>query len=306
MHVLIAGSSGMIGTQVREQLHTAGHRVTRLVRRTATGTDEIQWFPGQSPLSPAAFDDVDAVLNLAGTSLSKLPWTPARKEEILHSRLRTTGTLVSAMRERADPPPVLVNGSAVGFYGHRPDQILTEDSPQGSGFLARVVYDWEASARDAPDSVRVVTARTGLVIGSGGAMKPLLPLARLGLVGPVGGGHQYWPWVSLHDEAAAIIHLMTSTLSGPVNIAGPQAATSGQVLRALTRAVHRPYLVPLPRFAIEFVLGEAGKELLLSDQRVVPDRLTKDGFAFRDDTVSDAVRALLESGHETHEKSSPA
>lgn len=295
MHVLIAGSSGMIGTEVRAQLSDLGHRVTRLVRRKPTGENEIQWSPGVSTLSPEYLDGVDAVLNLAGASLSHLPWTTERKKDILHSRLRATGTLVQALNKRSDPPPVLVNGSAVGFYGHRPDQTLTEDSQQGTGFLSRVVYDWEEQARRAPDSVRVVTARTGLVIGNGGAMKPLLPLAKLGLVGPIAGGKQYWPWVSLHDEAAAIIHLMTSELDGPVNIAGPRAARSGDILHALTQELHRPYFLPLPRFAVEMALGEAGRELLLADQRVIPERLTTDGFIFRDATVTDAMRALVGS-----------
>ena len=187
---------------------------------------------------------------------------------------------------------MFVSGSAVGYYGDRPGQTLTEAAIRGTGFLPDVVEAWESAAHLAPPSTRVATVRTGLVIGRGGAMKPLLPLAKLGLTGPIAGGGQYWPWVSLADEAAAIVHLLTSELRGPVNVAGPTPATSDGVLRALAHAVRRPYGLPLPKAAVT-LLGDAGRELLLASQRVVPQKLLDDGFVFRDATVQDAMNRLV-------------
>jgi uncharacterized protein (TIGR01777 family) len=284
----------MVGGEVRSQLAAAGHQVWRLVRREPAALDEFRWAPEARAVDVGLFDQVDAVVNLAGASLQKLPWTRATKRRILSSRLDTTGTLADAMRRVDDPPAVFVNGSAVGYYGSRPGQRLTEDATKGPGFLADVVDAWEAAARLAPAATRVVTARTGVVIGPGGAMSPLLPLAKAGLAGPLGGGAQHWPWVSLHDEAAALVHLLTSDLEGPVNIAGPTPATAGEVVKALAVAVRRPYALPVPRFAIELALRDAGRELLLTDQLVVPAKLLADGFAFRDPTVQDAMDRLVE------------
>ncbi len=197
------------------------------------------------------------------------------------------------MRMASTPPSVFVSGSAVGFYGDRPGQKLTESAIKGGGFLSDVVEAWESAAHLAPSGTRVATVRTGLVIGRGGAMKPLLPLARLGLTGPIAGGGQYWPWVSLRDEVAAMVHLLGSDLHGPVNVAGPTPATSDATLRALARAVHRPYGLPLPRKAVTLALGDAGRELLLASQKVVPQKLLDDGFVFRDPTVQDAMNRLV-------------
>jgi uncharacterized protein (TIGR01777 family) len=294
MRVLVSGASGMIGTELTRQLTAGGHEVRRLVRGEPRGADEYAWVPATRTIDDQALDGVDAVVNLSGASLARLPWTRAHRRRILSSRIETTGTLADALRRRAEPPAVLVNGSAVGYYGDRPGQTLTEESPKGSGFLSDLVEAWEAAAHLAPEGTRVVTLRTGVVVGPGGAMKPLLPLARLGLAGPIGGGRQNWPWVSLHDEAAAIVHLLTSSVSGPVNVAGPEPATAGEVVGALADAVHRPSAVPLPRFAIELALGDAGREMLLASQRVVPQRLLDDGFVFRDRTVAEAMRRLVE------------
>ncbi|MDN4615718.1 TIGR01777 family oxidoreductase [Leifsonia sp. F6_8S_P_1B] len=298
MRVLVSGASGMIGTELVRQLTSGGHEVRRLVRGEPHGADEFAWAPATRTIDDRALDGVDAVVNLSGASLARLPWTRSHRRRILSSRIDTTGTLADALRRREQPPAVLINGSAVGFYGDRPGQTLTEQSPKGSGFLSDVVEAWEAAAHLAPETTRVVTLRTGVVVGPGGAMKPLLPIAKLGLAGPIGGGRQYWPWVSLHDEAAAIVHLLTSSLSGPVNVAGPEPATAGEVVAALAHALHRPSAVPVPRFAIELALRDAGREMLLSSQRVVPQRLLDDGFVFRDRTVSEAIQALVQQNEE--------
>jgi uncharacterized protein (TIGR01777 family) len=293
MRVLVAGASGMIGTALVSALTAEGHEVLRLVRREPAAPDERAWAPSARSIDLRLLDGADAVVNLSGASLNRLPWTAAHKRRILDSRLAATGTLADGMRQAADPPGVFVSGSAVGYYGDRPGQTLTEDSAKGTGFLSDVVESWETAARLAPDTTRVVTVRTGVVVGHGGAMTPLLPLAKLGLVGPIAGGRQHWPWVSLRDEAAAIVHLLTSGLRGPVNLVGPEPATAAEVLRALAAAVHRPYGLPLPRPVVSLGLGEAGRELLLADQRVLPQRLLDDGFVFRDASVRDAMTQLV-------------
>src|SRR5680860_721836 len=218
MRVLISGASGLIGSELSLQLGVAGHDVRRLVRREATRPGEFRWDPAALELDPAALDGVDAVVNLSGASLARLPWTSGHRMQILRSRVQATRTLTDAMRHAPTPPAVLLNGSAVGVYGNRPGERLDETATPGSDFLADVVVAWEREAARAPEATRVVSLRTGLVLAKGGALKPLLPITKLGLSGPLGSGRQHWAWVSLHDEAAAIVHLLTSKLSGAVNI----------------------------------------------------------------------------------------
>ncbi|MFF1878743.1 TIGR01777 family oxidoreductase [Leifsonia sp. NPDC058230] len=296
MRVLIGGASGMIGTELTAQLETAGHEVLKLVRRQPAAPDEHHWAPTARMIDFTLMDRADAVVNLSGATLSRLPWTSSYRRQLLASRLDATHTLTDAMRMAAHPPSVFVSGSAVGFYGDRPGQKLTESSIKGVGFLSDLVESWETAAHLAPEKTRVATVRSGVVVGRGGAMKPLLPMARLGLLGPIAGGGQHWPWISLRDEAAAIVHLLTSSrLSGPVNLAGPTPATADVVLRALAKAVHRPYGIPLPEKVIELALRDAGHELLLSSQKVVPQKLLDDGFVFTDRTVQDAMERLVAS-----------
>ena len=291
--VLVAGASGMIGTELQRQLKAAGHSVLTLVRHPATKPGEYTWAPSAGGLDPAVVDRADAVIDLSGASISKLPWTSSYKREILSSRLTATQTIANALHQASSPPAVLLNASAVGFYGDRPGEELTEESHRGEGFLADVVVDWEAAAHEAPDETRVVTLRTGVVIGDGGAMKPLMLLTRLGVAGPLAGGRQVWPWIGLHDEVAAIVHLLTSPLDGPVNLAGPTRATAGDLMKALADRMHRPYWLPAPRIALTTLLGEAGEELLLADQHEVPAKLLADGFVFRARTVTDAIKAVV-------------
>lgn len=282
----------MIGRELVRLLRERGDRVIRLVRDEPAGPDELRWDPASGHLDPGALDGADAVVNLSGASIARLPWTRAYRREILASRIAATTAIVGALQERARsgaPVPVLLSGSAVGVYGDRPGERLSTASAPGGGFLAGVVRAWEEAALAAPPETRVVLARTGLVVGPEGATAPLRALARFGLAGPLGGGRQHWPWVSLHDEVAALAWLLDGELRGPVDLAGPVPATAGEVIRAVAAHERRPYWLPAPRFAIAAVLGTAGRELLLADQRVEPVGLLENGFVFRHPTIADAV-----------------
>jgi uncharacterized protein (TIGR01777 family) len=292
MRVLVAGASGLIGTELVRRLALAGHTVTKLTRSEARAPDEHTWEPAAGLLDPQLVEESDAVIDLAGASISRIPWTLGWKHEILDSRLAATRTLTHAIATASSPPAVLLNASAVGFYGDRPGEVLTEESPRGSGYLSDVVVEWEAAAAEAADATRVVTLRTGLVVGRGGAFAPLEALTRAGLAATLGNGRQYWPWIALEDEAAAIVHLLHADVAGPVNLEGPVPATSGHVTRTLAAALHRwhPWRIPGP--AIGITLGQAGRELLLADQRAVPSRLLESGFRFRFETVDDVIASV--------------
>jgi uncharacterized protein (TIGR01777 family) len=290
--VLVAGASGLIGTELGTQLRAAGHTVLSLVRGEPRDESQFTWIPSAGVIDTTLLDRADVVVNLSGASLGRLPWTHGYKKRIVGSRVDATRTLVAGMRAASTPPETFLSGSAVGIYGDRPGDRLTEASARGTGFLSDVVDEWERTAHTAPDGVRVVTLRTGLVVGPGGALAPLLPLTRLGLGSRLGTGDQFWPWISLHDEAAAILHLMTSDLSGPVNLAGPTPATSDALTRRLAHDLSRPYAFRVPELVISTAMQEAGRELLLPSQQVVPEKLLADGFAFRHTTVDEAVDAL--------------
>jgi uncharacterized protein (TIGR01777 family) len=293
MRVLVSGASGLIGTEVRRQLGAAGHTVARLVRRDPRTPNEFRWNPAALSLDEAALGQVDAVINLSGASLARLPWTAGYRRQILESRVQATRTLTDAMRRSARAPSVLLNASAVGIYGDRPGEVLTEESAAGTDFLAGVVAAWEAEAMLASEPTRVVTLRTGLVIAGGGALRPLLPLVRLGLAGPLGRGTAHWPWISLRDEAAAIVHLLGSSLDGPVNLVGPTPATSNDVIKAVADALHRPFRIPVPEPVLTLALQDAARALLLADQQVDSTLLQDDGFVFSHRTAYAAVDWML-------------
>lgn len=294
MRVVIGGASGLIGTELAKRLEEAGDDVVRLVRGAPLGRAQVTWHPDAGVLDPSALAGADAVVNLSGASLSRLPWTPAYRRLIVASRLSATTTIVRALDElnrRGERMPALISASAVGFYGSRPGEELDETSVPGAGFLADLTRRWEHAAAAAP--TRVVLLRTGVVLAEGGALGPILRIARAGLAGPLGTGRQHWPWISLDDEVDAIVHAIRSDLVGPVNLVAPTPVTAGELIRMVARQLRRPYWLPAPSFALTTILGDAARELLLADQLVRPVVLTGSGFAFRHTTAESALAALL-------------
>ncbi|MFC4223220.1 TIGR01777 family oxidoreductase [Lysinibacter cavernae] len=291
--ILITGASGLIGTALAARATADGHHVRRLVRRVPSAANEFRWDPSTGLIDSSALIDVDVVVNLAGAPLNRLPWTPAYKKKIRQSRLDATNTVVEAMRGMQTPPAVLLNASAVGYYGHRPGEKLVTSPARGTGFLADVCVAWEAAAQRAPEGVRVVTLRTGIVLSRTGGVLPLLErIAKVGLAGPLGSGTQHWPWISLRDHVGAQMHLMTADVSGPINIVGPEQVTAAKLITTVAHAVHRPYWLPAPRFALIALLGDAARELLLSDQNVYPRRLLDAGYEFHDARMEQLVTDL--------------
>jgi uncharacterized protein len=286
MRVLVAGSRGLIGAPLVTALRNAGHEVRRLVR----GTGEYSWEPPAGRIDGRAVDAVDAVINLCGAPMGQR-WSAARKQMILDSRIESTEVLAEAVAEHGIP--VLVNASAVGYYGDTGDRVVDESAPSGQGFLARLCVAWEAATEPAARAgARVVNLRTGLVLGQGGLLGPLKPLFQLGLGGRLGSGTQYMPWISLHDEVSAIRFVLErETVSGPVNLCAPKPATNAEFTRALGRAVHRPAPWRVPELALRFALGEAADEMALVSQRVAPAVLEKAEFAFTHTTLDSALGA---------------
>ncbi|RUR01084.1 TIGR01777 family oxidoreductase [Labedella endophytica] len=293
MRIVIAGAGGLIGRALIERLRADGDDVVRLVRRPSNGSDESAWDPDNGRVDPRVIASADAVVCLSGASIARLPWTPRYRRTILQSRLSTTSTLAHAIAESTSPPSVFVGASASGFYGSRPGEDLDESSPHGDGFLSGVTVEWEKAARAVGDATRLVYARTGIVVATDGVLAPLMPLTRFGLSGPLGGGRQYWPWVSLADEIGGIVHAIRGDVSGPINLVGPTPATAGELMRGLAQRLSRPYWLPVPAFAVKLALGDAGEDLLLVDQRIRPRVLEESGYTFAHTTVGDALDATL-------------
>jgi len=291
VRIIIAGSSGFLGTALTKGLRAAGHEVVRLVRRTPQGSDEVSWNPAVGELDPSALTGADVVVNLAGVGVGDRRWTAAFKQELRSSRVDSTATLSRALAATEDGPRVLLNASAIGYYGDRGDEVLDEDSRAGDGFLSGLCRDWEAATQAAEEAgVRVCRLRNGLVLGpGGGTLKPMVRIYKAGIGGPLGNGRQYMSWISLADHLAAVEFLMTAELSGPVNLTGPVPVPNVVFSDALAHALHRPGLVPAPRFGMRLVLGELADNALEST-RVVPRVLQDAGFEFRHQDVDSAMR----------------
>jgi uncharacterized protein (TIGR01777 family) len=291
MRVLISGASGLVGSEVARQLKAAGHEPIKLVRRPISGPGEVAWNPATGTIPTDLMDNIDAVVNMAGATTGKIPWTKKYKQEIVASRIDSTRTLVKAIAAAKNPPKVFVSGSASGFYGDSGDKILSESASKGSGFLSDLANQWEQEALKAPSGVRVILARTTMVMSRQlGALGRLLPLIKLGIGGQLGSGKQWWAWISQVDEAAAIIHLInTPSATGAFNLTAPEPATCKDIVVALAKQLKRPAIIPVPAFALKLILGEAATELLLCSQNMSAEKLLATGFKFQHPTLSSAA-----------------
>ncbi len=297
MRVLISGASGLIGTELQKQLRDLGHTPVILVRRNPSKANEVFWDPETLSLDAEVMESIDAVVNLAGATTGKLPWTREYKKELIASRINSTRTIVQAIAKSKNRPKVLVSGSASGIYGDCGDTLLSESSPKGEGFLADLAHAWEREAMKAPKDVRVVLVRTTMVLSRKlGALGRLLPILRLGLGGKLGSGKQWWAWISLPDQARAIIHLInTVSASGPYNLTAPEPATAKVLISELGRQLHRPTLIPIPAFALKLAFREGAQELLLCSQKMSAKRLIETGFEFQHPTLEQACRWVVKS-----------
>jgi uncharacterized protein (TIGR01777 family) len=293
--VAVSGASGFIGSSLVPALEAEGHDVRRLVRRPARTPNEVEWDPGRGTVDTAALAGVDAIVHLAGANVGEGRWTDARKREIFDSHVDGT-RLLAATAAALDPrPSALVCAGGVDVYGGRGDEILTEDSPLGEGFLAEVGQAKEAAAEPARSvGIRVVSFRQGIVLASnGGALRRMLPFFRLGVGGRVASGRQWWSWVALDDLTSAYAFALRTEIAGPVNLVSPNPVTNEQFTKALGKALKRPTVFPAPELGVRLLYGEMGVEVLVRRPRALPVRLLDAGFEFSYPTIDTAlVRAL--------------
>ncbi|MEV5650277.1 TIGR01777 family oxidoreductase [Nocardia sp. NPDC052254] len=294
MKIVIAGSSGLIGTALVAALRRDGHEVARLVRRPAGASDEFTWDPVRAQVPERALRSADAVVNLCGAGIGSRRWNGSYKQELRDSRIGPTDVLSTAVA--AAGVPTLVNASGVHFYGGETgDRVITESDSAGAGFLSTMCRDWEAATQPAAEAgVRVVLVRSAVVLSRHGGMLALLrPLYTLGLGGRLGSGRQYQPWISLDDEVGGLQFTLThSEVRGPVNLVGPAPVTNAEFNRALSRALHRPAPFVLPAFALEAVVGEMASEAILRGPRAIPTVLEEAGYSFRHETIGEALAAV--------------
>ena len=300
MDVAISGASGLIGSALSASLHADGHRVRRLVRGGVTDGDAIGWDPDAGRIDAPALEGLDAVVHLAGEGIGEHKWTDEQKAKIRDSRVRSTALLAGAIASRERKPAVFVSGSAIGFYGDRGDEVLTEASAPGDDFLARVCVAWEAEAAPAREAgVRTVFTRTGIVLDAeGGALARMLLPFKLGLGGKQGSGKQWMSWVAKVDEVGAIRHAIENrAVEGPVNCTAPEPVTNADFARTLGDALHRPTLLPTPMLPLKLRYGgELVETLLLVSQRVAPTKLQATGYEFTCRSLDDAFAAILHRG----------
>jgi uncharacterized protein len=295
MKAVLTGASGLLGQALVSSLRADGHDVVRLVRRSPAAPDEAQWDPHGGTVDPRALLGADAVIHLAGPGMGDRPWTPARRRLLLDDRVSATGTIAAAMAAADPRPPVLLSMSGIGFYGNPGEQILTEDAPQGDGYVAEIAAAWENATAPAADAgIRVVRLRTGVVLSaSGGAFGRLLPIFRLGLGGRLGSGRQWWSWVALPDFVAAVRFLIDhAEIDGPVNVTAPEPIRNGDLTTAMGHVLRRPTFTVAPGFALKLPLRDFAEDLL-GGQRGVPRRLLDAGFTFDYPTFEPALRAVL-------------
>jgi uncharacterized protein len=290
----MSGASGFLGRALCDYLEARGARVRRLVRRPATGEDEISWSPNAGDIDPSALEGLDAIVHLAGENVGSGRWTAEKKERIKNSRVAGTRTLARAIAQLNLPPRVWISASGVGYYGHRGDELLDETASPADDFLSQVCQAWEAESRAAEGQTRVIQLRLGMVLGKGGGpLLKMLPFFKLGLGGRLGTGRQYLSWVALRDVLRATEYcLETESISGPVNCVAPTAVTNAEFTRALGKALHRPTVFPVPSFGLRALYGEITDDLMAS-QRAVPRVLLDAGFRFEHQNIDSALDEAL-------------
>lgn len=296
MHIAITGSTGLIGTGLKGHLEANGHTVLPVIRGGAA-VPTSTWDPGTGWIRPGAFDGVDAVVHLAGASIADGRWSEARKRELLDSRVNPTRLLVSHLAAMPNPP-ALLNASAVGFYGSRGDESLTEESARGTGFLSDITVAWEKEAEAARAAgIRTSILRFGVVLSKhGGALPRMMMPFKFGAGGPLGRGKQWMSWVTLDDVVGSIQFLVAAKADGVYNVTAPRPVTNADFTKALGKAMHRPALFPVPPVALRLALGESADELLFASQRVTPAHLTADGYAFKHPDIASGLNAVLHGG----------
>ena len=300
MDVVVTGSGGLIGSALREALEKAGHRMVPMVRSQASG-GAIQWDPDRGQIDAGGLEGVGAVVHLAGEGIGDRRWNDAHKAKVKDSRTKGTSLLAQTLAKLNKAPRVLVSGSAVGYYGDRGDEVLTESSRSGRDFLAGVCTAWEAATAPAKEAgIRVAHIRTGIVLsGRGGVLPKMLLPFKFGAGGKLGSGRQWVSWIALEDEVGAIVHLLgNDSLSGPFNLTAPNPVTNADMTKAIGAALHRPTLISAPAFALKAALGsEMAEELLLVSQRALPTRLLDSGFTFAHSELAGALRVALAEGN---------
>ncbi|HTL52582.1 MAG TPA: TIGR01777 family oxidoreductase [Planctomycetota bacterium] len=297
MHVVISGASGLVGTALTAALTGAGHRVSSLSRAPADPMQHrLHWDPEKKDLDKACFNGVDAVVHLAGDNIGAGRWSAAKKKKMRDSRILGTMLISDTLAKLQRAPGVLVSATAVGIYGDRGDEELTEESAPGSDYLAGLCQEWEQAVEPAVQKgIRVVLPRFGVILSPrGGALRKMLTPFKMGVGGRIGSGRQYLSWITLDDAVAAIQHLIhTSTLKGPVNVVAPTPVTNLEFTKTLGKVLHRPTILPMPAFMVKLLFGEMGKALLLSSQKVKPAVLAQSGFQFRHPTLEEGLRHVL-------------
>ncbi|HEY3041515.1 MAG TPA: TIGR01777 family oxidoreductase [Pyrinomonadaceae bacterium] len=297
MKILIGGSHGLVGTALIKSLEAEGHEIFRLVRHYPDSSSEIEWSPDRYSIALARLEGFDAVVNLAGESIAEGRWTEDKKRRIRESRIKGTKLLGDALANLTNRPKTFICASAVGYYGDRGDELLTETSTPGKDFLADLCVEWEkATALATEKGIRVVNTRFGLILDpNGGALAKMLPPFRLGLGGSIGSGKQWMSWIALDDVVGALkFALANEELNGPVNFVAPNPVTNAEFTKRLGEALSRPTLFPIPAFGVRLAFGEMADALLLSSQRVEPQRLKATGYQFQYSQLEGALRHVLQ------------
>lgn len=298
LRILLSGSHGLVGKALIKVLAADGHEIFRLVRHAPNSESEIEWSPDRYSIALARLNDFDAVVHLAGESIASGRWNEEKKRKIRESRVNGTRLVSDALANLVRPPGTLISASAIGYYGNRGNEQLTEQSAPGNDFLSGVCVEWEkATALANEKGIRVVNTRFGIILDSeGGALAKMLPPFRMGIGGKIGNGEQWMSWIALDDVVGALKFALTNeSLRGPVNFVAPNPVTNADFTRILGDVLSRPTIFPIPAFGLRLAYGEMADALLLSSQRVAPESLSKAGYAFSYPQLESALRAFLGS-----------